>query len=184
MEDSEIIGLYFERDERAISETGVKYGRLCFGVAKNILGSSEDAEECVNDTYLNVWNSIPPTKPNDLKAFICKVTRNLSLTRLKYNKAAKRSPEVLLSLSELEEVLPDESAADGVEAEELGKLISAFLREQKPDSRNVFLRRYWFFDSVSEIAARFSFSESKVKSMLFHTRGKLRKYLKNEGIDI
>ena len=181
MEDGEIIELYFSRNENAIKETAAKYGRLTMSVAYNILRSPEDAEECVNDTYLGVWNSIPPARPNNLRAFICKIARNLSLNKLKYNTAAKRSPELLLSLNELEEVIADDKLPDGGD---LSGLISEFLRAQKPDARNVFLRRYWFADSVAEIADRYSFSESKVKSMLFHTRNKLREYLRKEGFDV
>ena len=109
MDDLMIIELYFERDEKAIKETDKKYGRLCFTVAINILGNDEDSEECVNDTYLSVWNKIPPTRPNNFMAFICKITRNLSLKRLDYNKAMKRTPESFVSFTELEDVLPDNS---------------------------------------------------------------------------
>ena len=184
MDDSTIIGLYFERDENAIKETDIKYGRLCFGVAINILGDDKDSEECVNDTYLSVWNRIPPTRPNNFMAFICKITRNLSLKRLDYNKAMKRNPESMVSFTELEDVLPDSSIMPDVGNQEIGKMISEFLRHEKIEARNVFIRKYWFFDSVSDIAARYSFTESKVKNMLYHTRNKLREYLRKEGIAI
>jgi len=184
MDDLMIIELYFARDEKAITETDIKYGRLCFTVAINILGNVEDSDECVNDTYLSVWNKIPPTRPNNFMAFICKITRNLSIKRLDYNKASKRSPESIVSFSELEDVLPDNHIAPNVENAEIGKLISEFLNREKPDSRAVFIRKYWFFDSVSDIAARYSFSESKVKNMLYHSRKKLRDYLRKEGIEV
>lgn len=184
MDDLMIIELYFERDEKAIKETDKKYGRLCFTVAINILGNDEDSEECVNDTYLSVWNKIPPTRPNNFMAFICKITRNLSLKRLDYNKAMKRTPESFVSFTELEDVLPDNSIIPDMENAELGRLISEFLNNEKPDARAVFIRKYWFFDSISDIAARYSFSESKVKNMLYHSRNKLREYLKKEGIEI
>lgn len=184
MEDLQIIELYFERDENAIRETDKKYGRLCFRLAVNILQSDEDSGECVNDTYLAVWNKIPPTRPNNFMAFLSKITRNLSLKRLDYNKAAKRTPDMFLSFNELEDVFPDNNITPNVENEELGNLISQFLRHEKADARNVFIRKYWFFDSVSDIAARYGFSESKVKSMLFHTRNRLREFLKKEGIKV
>lgn len=184
MDDLMIIELYFARDEKAITETDIKYGRLCFTVAINILGNDEDSDECVNDTYLSVWNKIPPTRPNNFMAFICKITRNLSIKRLDYNKARKRSPESIVSFSELEDVLPDNHIAPDVENAEIGKLISEFLNREKPDSRAVFIRKYWFFDSVSDIAARYSFSESKVKNMLYHSRKKLRDYLRKEGVEV
>lgn len=184
MDDVQIIELFFARDERAVKETDKKYGTLCFRVAKNLLLNSEDAEECVNDTYLVVWNKVPPTRPNNLMAFICKITRVLSLKRLEQLSAAKRSALEILPLSELEDILPDSRIAPAVEEGEISKAISAFLREEKEDARNVFLRRYWFSDSIRDIAERYSFTESKVKAMLFHSRNRLRKYLKKEGIEV
>lgn len=184
MEDLKIIELFFERNEKAIEETEKKYGRICFKIAHNILGRYEDAEECVNDTYLTVWDKIPPARPNNFTAFICKITRNLSLKKLDYNNALKRAPEALVSLSELEETLPDKSFAPDVSDEKLGALISKFLLKEKTSARNVFIRRYWFLDSISDIAELYSFSESKVKNMLYHTRNKLKIFLQKEGIEI
>lgn len=184
MDDLMIIKLYFDRDEKAIKETDKKYGRLCFTVADNVLGNSADSEECVNDTYLSVWNKIPPTRPNNFMAFICKITRNLSLKRLDYNKAMKRTPELLVSFTELEDVFPDDSIISDIGNAEIGKLISQFLKHEKPDARAVFIRKYWFFDSISDIAVRYSFTESKVKNMLYHSRNKLKKYFKKEGVEI
>ena len=183
MDDLRIIELYFERDEQAIKETDVKYGKLCHSIAYNILNNHEDSEECVNDTYVGVWNAIPPTRPNNFMSFVCKISRNLSLKRLEFMKRDKRSADVMLSLDELESVLPDDRYAPGVSDEDVGKLISKFLRTQKEEARLVFLRRYYFFDSIEEIAHRFGFTESKVKSMLFYTRRKLKKYLIKEGIE-
>lgn len=184
MDDMQIIELYFSRSEKAIEETSIKYGRLCFNVANNILNNNEDSEECVNDTYLSVWNNIPPTRPNDFMAFICKITRNLSLKRLDFNQAKRRTPNAIVSFSELEEVISDDKIRSDLENKEIGKLIRNFLRSEKPDVRNVFIRKYWFFDSVSDIAMRYSFTESKVKSMLYHTRNKLKSYLKKEGVEV
>ena len=184
MDDLMIIELYFARDEQAIKETDRKYGKTCFRVAYNLLSNNEDSEECVNDTYLTVWNKIPPTRPNNFIAFICKITRNLSLKRLEVSNAMKRSAGTIISMSELEKALPDQCIAPDVEDEELGKLISAFLWSEKALDRNVFLRKYWFFDSISDIAERYSMNENSVKSMLFRSRNRLREFLRKEGIDV
>ena len=184
MDDQQIIDLYFDRNEQAITETDVKYGKLCHSIAYNILSNREDSEECVNDTYIGVWNAIPPTRPNNFMAFVCRIARNLSLKRLEFLKREKRSADVILSLDELSAVLPDERYAPDVSDEDVGRLISQFLRTQKEDVRNVFIRKYYFFDSVKEIAERYSFTESKVKNMLFFTRNKLKDYLIKEGVEI
>ena len=184
MDDLQIIELYFARDEHAIKETDRKYGKTCFRVAYNLLSNNEDSEECVNDTYLTVWNKIPPTRPNNFSAFICKITRNLSLKRLEISNAMKRSADAVISLSEIEATMPDNHIAPDIEDEELGKLISAFLWSEKELDRNVFLRKYWFFDSISDIAERYSMNENSVKSMLFRSRNRLREFLKKEGIEV
>lgn len=182
MDDSQIIELYFERNENAIKETELKYGALCFSIANNILNNEADPEECVNDTYLNAWNIIPPQRPNNYKAFVSKITRNLALKRIEFNSAIKRSASTTISLSELEDVLPGKSIQSEIKDEMLGKLINDFLRNEKESAKNVFIRKYWYFDTVADIANRYSFSESKVKSMLFHTRNRLKNYLKKEGV--
>ncbi len=179
MEDGKIIELYFDRNEEAIKQTQLRFGKLCHGIAHNILGNTADAEECENDTYLGVWNAIPPQKPKNLKAFVAKIARNLALGRLEYNTADKRSG-IAADFSELENVLADEETS--MTEEDIGHLISEFLRGEREDARNVFMRKYWFFDSIEDIAKRYAFSESKVKSMLFHTRNKLRHYLKSKGV--
>ena len=184
MNDLEIIELYFERDEKAIKETDTKYGKLCHSIANNILNNEQDSEECVNDTYIGVWNAIPPTRPNNFMSFVCRITRNLSLKRLEAMARQKRSAATIVSLDELAEVLPDENIANGVSEGDIAKVISNFLRNEKEDVRNVFMRKYYFFDSIGDIAERFGFTESKVKSMLFHTRNKLKDYLIKEGVEI
>ena len=184
MDDMRIIELYFERNEQAIKETDLKYGKLCHSIAYNILNNRQDSEECVNDTYVGVWNAIPPTRPNNFIAFICRITRNLSLKRLEFIKREKRSADVLLSFEELAAVLPDERYAPNISDEDIGKVISKFLRNEKEDAKNVFIRKYYFFDSIGEIAKRYSFTESKVKNMLFYTRNKLKDYLIKEGVEI
>lgn len=139
---------------------------------------------CVNDTYVSVWNTIPPTRPHNFMSFICKIARNLSLKRLEFMKRKKRSAEIILSLDELAAVLPDERYAPDVSDEDVGKLISKFLRSQEEYVRNVFIRKYFYFDSIREIAKRYSFTESKVKNMLFYTRNKLKDYLIKEDVEI
>ena len=184
MDDRQIIDLFFARDEQAIRETDRKYGKLCFRVADNLLWNREDAEECVNDTYMAVWNRIPPVRPDNFTAFICKITRNLSLKRLEFLNAGKRSAKAILSLDEIEATVPDNSFSPGIGDDEAGKLISIFLRSEKELDRNIFLRKYWFFDSVECIAGMYSLSESSVKSRLFRTRNRLRVFLKKEGFDL
>ena len=184
MNDLSIIELYFARDEEAIKQTDIKYGKLCHSVAYNILNNNEDSEECVNDTYIGVWNAIPPARPNNFTAFVCKITRNLSLKRLEAMSRQKRSQAILVSLDELAEVLSDESIAEGVSDEDIGKLISDFLRNEKSEIRDVFIRKYYFFDSIGDIARRYDFTESKVKNMLYHTRTKLKDFLIKEGVEI
>lgn len=184
MDDLMIIEMYFSRDEQAIKETDVKYGKLCFRLANNILFNVQDSEECVSDTYLSVWNKIPPTRPNNFMAFLCKIVRNLSMKKLDFNLALKRNQDITISFSELEQVMPDNRIAREWEYENLGTIISNFLRQEKEDARNVFIRKYYFFDSVSDIAKMYSFTESKVKNMLYHSRNRLRNYLKKEGIEV
>lgn len=188
IEDNDIIKLFIARDESAVAEVREKYGGLCYSIAYNVLHNEEDAEECVSDLYIALWNAVPPAVPINLKAYVCKVVRNISLLRLRYNEAGKRNSKLSVSLSEIENALEgsDDTASDleAAEEEKAGKLISEFLRQQKSEQREVFIRRYWFMDSVKQIAADYSFSESKVKSMLARTRSKLKRYLKKGGIDI
>lgn len=181
MDDQNIIEMYFDRNENAIKETDIKYGKLCMGIAYNILNDHFDSEECVNDTYLSVWNQIPPTRPTNFRAFLCKITRNISLKRYNFNHAAKRNRMTEVSFSELESILSDQDCQSVLENEYLANLISDFLRSEKEDARNVFLRKYWFFDTVEEIAERYSFTESKVKSMLSRTRNRMKDFLLQKG---
>ncbi|MBD5080902.1 MAG: sigma-70 family RNA polymerase sigma factor [Ruminococcaceae bacterium] len=185
--DEEILELFYAKDQTAVTEFKEKYGSLCQSIALNILQNKEDAEECVNDVYITLWNNPPFT--DNFKAYVCGTAKNISLTKLKYNMADKRNSSLKISLSDLEEMgvdIPDKNSAykDDPKGRELGELINTFLRQQSPDDRNVFIRRYWFMDSVGDIAEKYSFSQSKVKSMLFHTRNRLKRYLKKEGIDI
>ena len=185
MEDERIIDLFWNRDESAIEETSSKYGKLCFYIAKKILSNQEDCEEVVNDTYMSLWNSIPTNRPNRLSVFIGKIARNLALKKYEYNSAAKRNPEASCSIDELEDIV---SGGDYVENEFENKrvelAIDQFLLSQNPDKRHVFIRRYWYCDSIEEISERTGFSISKVKSMLFHLRKGLKEHLEKEGINI
>ena len=184
MDDNKIIELYFARNEQAIKETQDKYGKLIFSIANNILDSRSDSEECVNDTYLGVWNSIPPERPKNFVAYISKIIRNLSLKRLEYLSRDKRAKNLTVSLCELEDVLCDSDIKDGVSDGEISMLISNFLHTQSKEKRVIFIRRYYYFDSIEDISKKYSISQSKVKSILFHTRRKLKEYLIEEGIQI
>ena len=186
MDDLKLISLLENRDESALGILFGKYGAYCAKISHNILRDSSDSEENVNDTYMQVWNSIPPQKPQNLMAFIGRLTRNLALNKLKAKNAVKRNPTGgLLSLSELDECTPaDVSVEKEAQIKTLSRHISDFLYTQKEDTRNVFVRRYFYCDSIEDIADRFSFSPSKVKSILMRTRDKLKTYLQKEGYSI
>lgn len=184
MEDEKIIDLYFARNESAISETDLKYGKLCCEVANSILGSRTDSEECVSDSYLDMWNAIPPTRPINFRCFLLKIVRNTSLSRLRKNLAKKRSRDLEISLEELKEVLPDEHVRSDCSDSETAEIINGFLGSLDDSSRAIFIRRYWFFESVSKISQRYGFTESKVKTNLFRSREKLRKLLAEKGVRV
>lgn len=186
MEDIEIIDLFWNRCEDAIRETDLKYGKLCKNIAYNILSSVEDAEECVNDAYLGTWNSIPDERPWYFSAFLCRIVRNLSLKRYEYVHAQKRNPGVVVSLEDLYACIPGDDPADnGLEMEYednvLRDAINRFLEMLGADARNFFIRRYWFFDPIKEIARRYGVSVSKVDSALVRTRKKFKQFLIEEG---
>ncbi len=184
MEDEKIIELYFERDENAIAETASKYGNYLFTVANNVLGSEEDAKESVNDAYMVAWNAIPPQKPKIFSAFLAKITRNISIKKWKSQTAQKRGGgEAAVAFEELSEFIPDNmSVASQIEANELSEYIMKFLHSLPKQERKIFVCRYWYLDSISDISKNFCCSESKVKSLLFRTRKKLLSYLKKEGV--
>ena len=181
MEDKKIVSLFLVRDEQAVAAANDKYGKLLYGISSKILCSPSDAEECLNDSLLALWNSIPPNEPDDLRAYACRIARNLSLKRLSYNLAEKRSQNAGIPLSELEAILPDDTALEALKSVDLSLVIDSFIKTQSPEMRAVFVRRYFFFDSVGEIAGDIGISESKVKSMLFRMRNKLKKYLNMKG---
>lgn len=182
--DGQIIDLYFARSEEAIAKTATRYGGYCKTIANSILGSSADTEECVNDTWLKVWESIPPARPTSLKAYIGKIARNLAIHRYEKERAAKRGGgEVPLILSELEECVPSSaSAEDRVSQTALTDVLNRFLSKQSRQNRIVFLRRYWYNASVAEIAKDMGLSESAVKSILHRLRTRLKLALEKEGI--
>lgn len=184
MEDSAIINLYWNRQENAIAQTKIKYGNYLSGISMNILHSAEDAEECVNDTYLRAWMAIPPARPNAFGPWLGRIVRNLSLDRYRRYRAAKRGqPDTELLFSELENCLPSAFTPESaVDEQYTAGLISEFLREQTPRNREIFLRRYWYGDSIADICARFHIGQSRVKSSLFRMRNSLKDCLEKGGI--
>ena len=182
MNDKSIIELFRNRDEQAIAELKLKYHRLCCYIAGNILSQREDIEECINSVYYDIWNRIPPDAPDDLKTYLCRVVKNKAIDRLKYNLASKRNPDLSVSLDELAECIPDRSQ-DDISAQKLAEVISRFLRMQDEKHRKVFVRRYWYGDTLSKIAEYFGMNEKTVATYLFRTRKKLKEYLKKEGFE-
>ncbi len=182
MTDSQIIDLYWERQEAAISETDKKYGRYCYAIAYNILYSNEDAEECVSDTYGKAWQSIPPHKPNKLSAFLGKITRNLALNRYAYEHAAKRNAPGIAVLAESQEGTGVQTEDHFTDEIALKDVINRFMEGLPRETRIIFLRRYWYFCTIEEIAKGCKLPQGTVKSILARTRKKFRDFLKKEGI--
>ena len=183
MEDGQIVELYWQRDTAAIAATAGKYGPYCFAIARHILDSREDAEECVNDTWLNAWNAMPPQRPARLRLFLARITRNLSFSRFRAGTAKKRGGgEIVLVLDELAECLAGggDTAAE-CEARELGRCIRDFVRALPEREGNVFVRRYFFTEPAAEIARRYGLTENHVLVLLSRTRKKLRAHLIREG---
>ena len=186
MDDQKIIELYWTRSEDALLATEEKYGKYCYSIAYRILNDHEDAMECVNDTYLRAWNSMPPERPDNLAAFLRKIARNLSLDRYKRDRTEKRGGEQTeLALEELEMCITSgQDPLESMEMQELAGLINSFLFEQPERNRNIFLRRYWMLEPVKDIAGFYGESESKIKSILFRMRKKLAKLLEEEGFHL
>lgn len=186
MNDNEIIELYWARNESAISASEEKYGRYCRSISYNILHNHEDAEECVNDTWVGAWKSIPPQRPNRLSSYLGKITRNLSINRFKQYTAEKRGfGQTELVLSELDDCIPAEANVERVVEEMvLVEALNQFLRGQPKQKRNIFIRRYWYLYPIREIAEAYGASESKITSLLFRMRNELKKYLEKEGITL
>ena len=185
-EDSRIIELYFERNESAVTETDKKYGAYCMTVSKNILGNEEDAKKCLNDTYLAAWNSIPPKIPEKLSLFLGKITRNLSLNRYRKNEAKKRGGGTAdIVFDEIGEIISGiENPEEKFERKEIIGAVNEFLRTLPEEKRSIFICRYWYFDSIEDIAARFGKKESGIYSSLERTRKNLWKYLSERGYEI
>lgn len=183
MEDSQIVSLYWQRLEQAIYETDQKYGSYCRSIAGNILRSQEDAQECVNDTYLACWNSIPPHRPSVLATFLGKITRRISIDRWRMENAEKRGGgEVTLALDELSECVSGKQDTESeVQQKELIAAIHRFLDHLPETERRIFLLRYWYLEAIPVISARYGFSRSKTASILHRTRTKLRRLLEKEG---
>ena len=183
MDDQKIVDLYWARDEDAILHTQRKYGGSCLTIANNILNNSQDAEECVNDSYLKVWNLIPPERPRSLFAFLSRIVRNISLDRYRFNRADKRSRHADVMFSELEECISDESLAD-VSEEGVVDALNRFLVTLDQETRLLFVRRYWYMDSNQTLAKTFSLSENVIRQRLFRAREKLKEFLEKEGIGL
>ena len=183
MQDDQIVSLFFARSEEAIRQLDVKYGRTCRLLSRNILGSWQDAEECVNDAYLGAWNTIPPQKPSPLLTYICKIVRNLSLRRLRDRSAIRRNAHFDIALQELEGCLPTTGTLEEqVDARELVQIVQQFLDSLSVENRVIFLRRYWFLDSYLEIARRVGLSEKAVSVRLVRIRQKLKIWLEENGV--
>lgn len=182
MDDNQIINLFFQRDEDAIKVVDEKYGSKLNALAANILQSREDGLECVNDTYMKAWNSIPPARPEYLFAFLATTVRNIAIDMIRKNNADKRQGKVTELTKELEECIGDGGLQSNLDKEDIGALLSDFLEFIDENKRIIFLRRYWYSDSIKDISKRMQMSESAIKVTLHRTRKELRKYLESEGL--
>ena len=178
MDDEKIIELFFRRDQQAIRELDMKYGKICHSISYSIAGSRQDAEECVNDAYLGAWNAIPPARPDPLLTYIVKIVRNISLKAYWRKEAARRSARYTVALEEMEGCIPDRKRLeDEIDAGELARIIGEFLDTLTYENRVIFMRRYWFADSYGDIAGLVGLSEKNVSVRLTRIRGKMRRYL-------
>lgn len=184
MDDKDIIALFWARAEEAITQTAKKYANYCHTIISRILPSPEDIEECLNDTYLGAWNAMPPQRPAVLPPLLGRIARNAALDRYDYSRAKKRSAAFEMVLDELNDCTGGDTTQSAVDCVLLGEAIGRFLSHLSPVQRQVFLRRYWYCDSLEEIAARYGFTVSKVKSMLHRSRRGLKEYLIKEGYSL
>lgn len=184
MEDREIVALYLSRDERALEYTAEKYDSYCYAVAQRILGNDEDAKECVNDAFLAAWESIPPNEPERLSLYLARITKNISVNKLRAINAKKRGADYTnVCIDELAEVLSTaDDPTEALESGELGEAVERFLVRQKPINRRLFISRYYYTESTAEMAARFGMNENQVRLRLHRTREKLRIFLRKEGL--
>lgn len=186
MTDNEIVKLYFDRDEKALDETEKKYGAYCRKITLGIVGKIEDAEECLNDTRLKVWESIPPAKPDNLKCYLGKISRNNALNYLRSQKAVKRGGDVYTqSVDELSECISSSTSPEKqVEDKFIVDVINSFIDSLEREKRVIFVKRYWYMKQTADISKEMGISESKVKTTLFRLRKQLKAYLEQEGIEI
>ena len=183
MEVQKIIEVFFLRSVQAIVELANKYGGICRKIAFHILNNNEDAEECVNDTYLGTWNSVPPQEPNPLITYVCKITRNQALKRYRYNTAKRRNGYYDTSLTELQECIPDNKQSYDIHIESsLSDIIGEFLDSLDKKSRVMFVKRYWYIESISSIADEFGMTENYVSVKLLRIRVKMKEYLEKKGV--
>lgn len=184
MTDNQIIDLFWTRNEDAIAATDAAYGRKLRSLSSRILQNPEDAEEIISDTYMKTWDSIPTARPQYFYAYIAAICRHLSLNLLNWNQAAKRKAEIISITEELEQCIPDPGQERSAESKEIISALNGFLDTLSKDSRLIFIRRYWYADSVAAIARRYGMTESKIKMQLLRTRNKLKDYLEKEGIQV
>lgn len=184
MEDKAIIALFWKRDQEAIRQTDLQYGQRLQRLSHSILNNQEDAKETVNDTYWKAWDTIPPQRPNYFFAYLAKICRYLSLGKLDWNRAKKRNAPMVELTEELALCIPDQKEEGRIQERSLKESLNRFLEGLSKEKRCIFLRRYWFGDSVKEIAQRYGMGESKVKTTLFRVRGQLRQYLQKEGFSV
>ncbi len=183
LNDNRIIDLFFERSEQAITELSGAYGVLCNNIAFHILGNAQDAEECVNDAYLGVWNTVPPKRPNPLRSYVCRIVRNLAIKQYHHNTAQKRNSVYDVALDELENCFPSSDSVEGAfDAAQAARCINAFLATLSRENRVLFVRRYWHADSIDDLAALFQTSNHNISVRLSRIRAKLNNYLIQEGV--
>ena len=185
MQDTQIIDLYWERDERAIEESATRYGAYCRQIAMNILVNREDTEECVNDTWLRAWDHMPPQRPGSLSAFFGRIVRNLSISRFRSNRAAKRFDGFTVMLSELEDCVPaPESVQKAVESSQITEIINEWLALQSKDDRILFVQRYWYGETATALAKKGRMTQNQMAQRMLRLRKSLKKALETEGVSL
>ena len=184
MNDKDIVQLFFERSQQAITELSQKYGKLCFHIAMNILKCNEDAEECENDTYLKTWNSIPPNEPMCLRAYVSRIVRNLALSKYRYNHRQIRDSHLQVYLSELQDCIPAPQDLEASTDDTVNSAIYDFLSTQNLTTRALFIQRYFYMESISVLSKKFGLKESNISTKLNRTRLKLKQYLEREGVTL
>ena len=185
MTDTDIIDMYFARDQRAVEETQKRYGGYCYSIAQRMLDNKEDSEECVNDAYLKLWETIPSMTPKNLGAYLGRIVRNLSLNRLRHKKEMKRDCSVMVRLSELEDCIPSTDDMERViDKKHLNELIVRWLSGEEKLNRQIFIRRYWYGSTYEELEQHYGMSKKKLMDRVYHLRKRLKTYLEQEGVSI